>query len=152
MKSYKNELCGFEINIPEEWKVPTTTTPQLPFDKSIVFDCGTNEAFNIQIGPLLPESTLDFTERSFSEYAQNNLYTNLEFGRVVVEGKKHVWARYYMGSNRWTKKYLIVLGGAEYAITGTCFDFNLLEREKVWDRVAASFRLSISNKQDISKN
>lgn len=151
MKTYKNDELGFEINVPETWATPTSSTVQPPFDNSIVFGCEAGEAFNFQIGPLFPEPTLDFTERKFREFAQNSQCTNLEFGRITVEGKPHVWARYYMGHGVWTKKYMIVLGGTEYAITATCFDFKSLAiKERVWDEIVASFYLAKFKKQVIS--
>lgn len=73
--------------------------------------------------------------------AQNMEYTDLEFGRISVGGREHVWARYQMTPGIWAKQYLIVLGGIGYAITASCKGTSLAQREKVWDAIAASFRL-----------
>jgi tetratricopeptide (TPR) repeat protein len=151
MKTYRNDELDFEIKVPESWTGPTVNSPTLS-DKSVVFGCGTDEAFNIQIGPLVPEPTLDFTERHFTEFALNNNCSNLEFGRITVEGKQHVWARYFMKFGGWTKKYMIVLGGMEYAITATCYDFKLLTgKEKVWDELVNSLCLGKRKQQTISE-
>ena len=58
----------------------------------------------------------------FKRYAHAKGYTALELGRTTVQGKDHIWARYHMGNRDWTKKYMIVFGETEYAITATCFD------------------------------
>ena len=142
MKTYRNEQLGFEINVPEQWSLPTGGALSTPFGESISFGCGPNEAFNFQIGLLIPETLLDETEREFKRYAQEKGYTELELGRVGVGGKDHVWARYGMGFGDRTKKYMIVFGETEYAITATCFDQKAFaEREKIWDAIIATFRL-----------
>jgi hypothetical protein len=142
MKNYRNERHGFEINVPEEWSFPTGDVIGTPFGKSLIFGCGRNEAFNLQIGLLIPEPSLDDTEYSFARHAGNRGYTELNFGRITVEGKDHLWAKYQMGFGDWTKKYMIVFGETEYAVTATCFAPKAFaEREKVWDSIVASFRL-----------
>lgn len=95
------------------------------------------------IGPILPERLLEYTEFEFSQYAQKKKHTNLEFGRIAVGGKDHVWARYCMVNGNWAKKYMIVFGRVEYAITAISLDQRtFLEREYVWDTIVKSFRLS----------
>ncbi len=82
------------------------------------------------------------TEDNFRAYAEHSGFTCLTFGRFTLAGKEQVWARYCLGNGKWTKKYLVVLQGTEYAMTAACFYQNkLLEREVVWDAVAASFHL-----------
>ena len=76
----------------------------------------------------------------------------MELGRFIVEGKEHVWARYYMWGGVWTKKYMLVFGGTEYAITATCLNEKLLlEMEKGWDAIANSFRISLISPLDLSR-
>ena len=63
----------------------------------------------------------------------------------------HLWARYNMGGGLWTKKYLIVFGGIEYAITATCYYPEMLaEMEKGWDTIVELFRLSKESEKDIA--
>jgi tetratricopeptide (TPR) repeat protein len=156
MKTYRNEQLGFEIDIPEQWSFRTSDqicrTPGK--GHSLIFHCRSNEAFNFQINALTLETTLSHTENEFRQYAQENGYTNLGLGRFKVNDKEHVWARYYVGYGQWAKKYKIVLYGTEYTITATCLEQKLLlEMEKVWDEVAASFRLLRSaDKTDVPKN
>jgi tetratricopeptide (TPR) repeat protein len=145
MKTYRDEGLGFEIDVPEEWSLPTRVAPD-----SLKFDGVLNETLNFAIGPLLPERLLEYTELEFRLYAHNKRYTDLEFGRISVGGRDHVWARYHMGHEVWTKKYMIVFGGIEYAITATCFDQQTFaEREKVWDAIVTSFRLRESRERSI---
>ncbi len=130
--------------MPEEWSFARgqQISHALGKDDSLLFLCGANEAFNLQIGPCPPPTPLSQTEDEFRRYAKSKRYTALEIGRCTVEGHEHVWARYCMENGAWTKKYMIVLGETEYAITATCFDKEQLpEKEKIWDAIVASFHL-----------
>ena len=69
-------------------------------------------------------------------------HTDLVFGRITVLGEDQIWARYHLGNRDRTKKYMIVLGANEYAITATCFvPKGFAEKERAWDAIATSFRL-----------
>jgi len=145
MKNYKNRTHGFEIDIPKHWPNPIELTPE-----SLVFNCTPKESLNFVVGPLIPERISEYTEFEFRQYAQKKGYSNLDFGRISVGNKNHVWARYNMGG-LWTKKYMIVFGGIEYSITATCyFPEMLTEMEKVWDAVVGSFLLSKEREEDIA--
>ena len=82
MKTYRNEKIGFEIMIPEEWSFARTQQVShfLGKDDSILFLCGANEAFNLQIGPCPPPTPLSQTEDGFRHYAKSQGYTALEIG------------------------------------------------------------------------
>ncbi len=145
MKTYRNEEAGFEIDIPEEWSLPTGGTQD-------DIRCLPDEAIHFAIGPLVPECLPDYTEREFTQYARDKGYTNLQFGRVSVGGKEHVWARYHEGHGEWSKKYMLAFGGIGYVITTTGANpTTFAKREKVWDAMVASFRLSEWRKKDILK-
>jgi tetratricopeptide (TPR) repeat protein len=140
VKTYRNEQLGFQIDIPEEWEVPSGAVSETPGGYSIIFDCSANEAFNLQIGSVIPQS-LDQTNIEFEDFAQRKEYDELKTGRIVVEGQEHLWASYRMGARDRTKKYLLVFGETEYAVTATCFNQPAFaETEKVWDTVVTSFR------------
>lgn len=155
MKTYRNEKHGFEIDMPEEWSpVPAVafgllsrlsgTTKGGVSKDCFQYGCY-EEAFNFEIGPLFPEPLLSDTEREFTLYAQNRGFKGLEFGRIMVGGKEHVCAHYYIDDKmgrRWNKKYMIVFGGIEYTITGTCNDPQwFVKREKDWDTIVRTFHL-----------
>lgn len=153
MKTYRSEQHGFAIDVPDEWLLPRGESIRTRFGHSVEFWCGApDRGFNIQIGQTVPE-TLDQTEDEFRRYAKTRQYTGLEFGRVTVEGKEHIWARYRMGTGDWAKKYLITFGEVEYAITANCFERQeFTERERVWDEVVKSFKLTTPAKpQKITK-
>jgi tetratricopeptide (TPR) repeat protein len=156
MKTIRNEKHGFEIDVPVEW-VPAPSLPlkALGFlsapkaaagasKDSWQYGC-VDEAFNFVIGPLFPVPPLEDTELEFTLYAQNREYTELEFGRITVGGKDHVWARYHIHDRlgkRWNKKYMLVFGVTEYSITATCNDpLWFARRERDWDAIVSSFRL-----------
>jgi len=141
LKTYRNTQLGIEIDVPENWLIPSGEATKTPFGESIIFYCGTDENFNIEIGPSFSEA-LDQIEREFRRYAQGRQYTALEFGKILVDNKDHLYARYRMGSEDWAKKYMIVAGKTEYDMTANCFaQQTFAEREAVWDTIVKSFRL-----------
>ena len=167
MKTYRNDRHGFEIDIPENWSAPDN--PEIvervfgpipltdPHD-SFQFGC-LDEVFNFVINPMGREPSLEDTELEFTIYAQDHEFHDLEFGRITVGNRDHVWARYriedQMGT-RWNKKYMIVFGGTEYSITGTCNDPQWFSsREQAWDAIITSFRLLVPidvSDQDTARN
>jgi len=94
MKTYRSDQHGFEIDIPENWSFHSEGSVSHPLgkDRSLIFKCGPNEAFNIQIGALTPEPTLQQTESKFRRYAEEKGYTSLGFGRVTA-GEKSISGR-----------------------------------------------------------
>jgi len=145
MKTYTNRVFGFEIDLPKHWPNPTEFAPD-----GLLFNCAPREALNFVIGPLVPERLQEYTEFEFRQYVQKNEYSNLEFGRISVDNRDHVWARYNM-KGLWTKKYMIVFAGVEYAITATCYFPEMFsEMEKDWDVIVRSFRLSKESEEDIA--
>lgn len=143
MKKYTNEALGFEIDIPEEWPLPTILESD-----TLVFNYKPIEGLNFVIGAKLPERLLEYTEFEFRHFAHNAGHTELVFGRISVGGKDHVWARYKMPSGVWAKKYIIVFSGVEYAITASCGNQRILaDRESIWDTVVKSFRLTERREQ-----
>jgi tetratricopeptide (TPR) repeat protein len=142
MKTVKYEPHGFTIDVPKKWMPVKKESIFTKFGHSIGFWCNTDEeTFNIQIGMQDWES-LEHVEREFRRYSSKRQYTELEFGRILVEDKEHVWARYQMGARGWAKKYFIVFGPVEYAITANCFDrAKLTEKEQTWDKIVQSFKL-----------
>jgi len=154
LKTYRDKKHGFEIDIPEDWTIYKEIVPALaPVffrlahgwtpNVDVAFTCGPNEILNIVVETMTPEPTPDFTETFFKLYAQRMNFTNCEYGRITVENKAHTWSRYQIENEIWSKKYMIVLKGKGYAITASCNDKEMfLQREEIWDAIAASFRLT----------
>jgi len=141
MKTLRNEQRGFEIDLPKDWqpaRIPSALGKDL-----LQYGCR-DEALNFEIGPLFPEPALDDTEIEFKLFARDRAFSNLQIGRIRVAGKDHVCASYLIDDNmgrRWNKKYMIVCGGTEYALTATCNDPRWFAiREKEWDAIIRSFR------------
>ena len=155
MKTYRNEKHGFAIDIPESWSPAPVVAQRLmdavtgPLSPGVSKDCYQygckDEAVNFEIGSLFPAPLLDDTETEFRLFTRDRGYTGLHFGRIMVAGKEHVCASYAINDRfgkRWNKKYMIVFGGTEYAITATCNDPEwFAKREKDWDAIIQSFRL-----------
>ena len=151
LKTYRNERHGFEIDVPEDWSLDTKRAP-FPFIlislvrglrlyADLQFSCGSNEALNFMIERMQVELPPDIHQLIFSINAQDMEYTDLDFGRITVGGREHTWARYCIGGKVWSKKYMIVLDGIGYAITGSCNNDSLFaEKERSWDAVVTSFR------------
>lgn len=145
MKTYRNKELGFELQIPESWPGAVVLSPD-----QIVFYCSPVERFNIIVGPLIPERLVEFTQIEFIQYARSRGYSGVEVGTITVEDREHAWGRCNMGNENWTKKYMVAFGGMEYAITATCLRRSLLlEKEKQWDGIVQSFRLSEWRRQEI---
>jgi len=140
MKLYRNENFGFEISIPKGWSILKRKSIKTPYGEAIVFDCGSDENFNMQIG-WSAQSPIEQAEQDFSNFASKRKYTDLVIGEIIADGKAHLWARYCMDTKDWAKKYLVYFGETEYAITGYCFDTRkFLERERTWDTIVSTFR------------
>jgi tetratricopeptide (TPR) repeat protein len=154
LKTYRDEKHGFEIDIPEDWTIYKGIEPALApgFSRlahgwtpnvDVAFTRGPDEILNIVVETMRPEPTPHFTETFFRLYAQSMNFTNCEYGRIMVANKAHTWSRYQVENKLWSKKYMIVLKGKGYAITASCNDKEMFsQREKVWDTIAASLRLT----------
>ena len=154
-KVYRNQHHGFEIELPEMWRGPSALIRLIWRERNPSLRCGPGEAFNFGVGALVPEPALQETEREFADNASSRGYTHLEFGRITVERKEHIWARYRMPQGLWTKKYMVVLDGVEYCMTASATNRQWFEqREAVWDRTVATLDsikvYSVPSPQDIS--
>lgn len=142
MKTYRSEKSGFEIDLPKNW-LPFPIPPQ--GGKELIQYGSPDEAFNFEIGPLFPAPPLAVTEIAFRGFARNRGFSEPKFARMMVAGKEHVCAHYQINDNmgnRWNKKYMLVFGRTEYAITATCNDPQwFAKREKDWDAIVQTFRL-----------
>ena len=152
METYQNKKYGFEIDLSDEWFVYTGTIPLLPTilftiangwipKADVEFSTGPNEYLNIVVEIIKPEPPPQFLEHFFRQYAQQMNFTDCTYGRIFVGQKEHVWARYQMHNNVWSKKYMIILNGVGYAISASCTGETIMQKEKRWDEIAKSLRL-----------
>lgn len=152
MKTYRDDEHGFEIDIPENWSHLHDTLVAILASGArfthgwkppeVMFGGGRGEVLNIVIEPMMPEPSPGSTQLLVTNYAMTAGFTDVKFGRITIGGKDHTWATYVADKRAWTKKYMIVLGGKGFAITATCnAKETFLQREKVWDAIASSFRL-----------
>ena len=157
MQTYADSEYGFKIDLPDDW---VTDDYKLPIvarflfrliyggtqKNAMAFVRGSNETLetlNITVEKMSPDVSPEQTQRFFIGYAQQSGYTIANFGKILLEGKEHTCVRYQIAENVWSKKYMIVLNSIGYAIT-TCFR-NVgfpFEKEKEWDTIASSLRLS----------
>lgn len=137
MKTYTNKRLGFVIEVPAEWELPR----RVGLD-TLLFMSGPDESFNIIVGLAMSQLSLEETEQHFARYAGAAGHTELKFGMISAAGKEHIWAIFQARNGSWTKKYLIAIDDLEYAITATSYNWEtFVQREKVWDAMATSFRL-----------
>ncbi len=142
MKTYRDPKHGFAMDVPEEWSVPVE-------GEQGDFTCRPDEAVILNFAPMPPDIALDFIECSFAEYAKGRGYTNLQFGRITVEGKEHIWARYHSGHEERGKMYMLVFGGIGFAFTLSAANrTTFMERESLWDEMVRSFHLIRMEVQD----
>lgn len=156
MKTYTDNDRGYKIELSDDWAIDTKRTPFIarllfrliyggPLQTGMAFVRGANEALetlNVSVESMPPGMTPEIAQRFFVEYAQQQGYADISFGRIVVGGKEHAWARYQIANNVWSKKYMIILNNIGYAIT-TCSRNNgtLPQKETEWDEIASSLQL-----------
>lgn len=136
MGTYRNEELGFEIDFPAHWP-----KPRFVFPDCVIITSPPNFQLNITVGPMDAERLLEFTAAEFRQYSKQQNYTDLIMGKIRVNNKDHVWAKYNMGHDNWAKKYMITFGGIEYAITCACYSKeNYLIYEAVWDDIVVTLK------------
>ena len=156
MKTYTDNKRGYQIDLPNDWRMDDKKPPIIsgllfriiyggPLTNGLAFIRGSNETLetlNISVEAMPPGITPEATQQFFMEYVHQAGYAGVSFGRILVGGKEHTWARYQIAENVWSKKYMIVLNGVGYAITA-CFKDNgtLYQKEAEWDVIARSLQL-----------
>lgn len=151
MPTFRNEKYGFEMDLPDGWamsaglyRIPVILSNTIKRANILVeFAHGADEHLNIVVEPMMiPEPPPEINELVFTLSAQDMGYTDVEFGRILVGGRLHSWARYTMLSKVWLKKYHIILNGTGYAITASCATEGRRPAcEPTWDKIAQSLRL-----------
>jgi hypothetical protein len=84
MKTFRNAQFGLEIDLPEEWPDPSAVGPD-----TLIFVRGPGESLNVVAGFLVPDRLLEYTQFEFTQYAQRQGFTDLEFGRISAGGRDH---------------------------------------------------------------
>jgi tetratricopeptide (TPR) repeat protein len=142
--TYRNEEAGYVVDVPGDWSLPAAGTLE-------DIECLPDEAIEFTIHLAAPEPLPDYTEREFASVARDRAHTDLEFGRILAGGREQVWVRYTDRRGDPAKTYIVVLGGMSYVMTATAANRTVFaRREKVWDRMVESFRLTESREQDIA--
>jgi hypothetical protein len=153
VKTYRDDKFQFEIDVPDEWQLCKEGIPFLPTllflvaegwnpNVDITFVGGRDEIVNFVIEDLNPEPTPEGCIEIFEHSVRQNTEGPVKFGIIEVEGRSHAWASYNFLGKMWSKKYMIVLHGRGYAITGSCVDIEQFrERGPIWDRAVRSLRI-----------
>jgi len=150
MSTYRNEKYGFEIDLPDGWRI-TSGFSRVPAVLSNViqnanileeFSNGDKQYLNIVVEVMQPEIPPDINELIFTLNAMEMHYSDVQFRKITVGGQVHACVSYVINQKGWLKKYLIVLNGYGYALTASC---PLVDRntsvEETWDTIARSLRL-----------
>lgn len=119
MRTFRATRYGFEIDVPADWRVPPTgwLSRLVGLDRKILFLGEPDVRMHFEVGDLVPEPTLAQTEEHFRRHAIYFGLGRLETGTIEVGGKDHFWARYWIQSETFVKKYALVFDGVEYSAT-----------------------------------
>ena len=152
VKTYRNEEQGFAIDVPEAWVLPTANPYRSFLGNRSYLVAGRRKPsiYRSDRSCRNPPSLISSNANSVP-MLNATVHRSATFGRVEALkanntcGRAITWGREGAG-----RKYLLVLGATEYAVTATCFDPGMLvKKEKVWDEIVKSFHLSRSQKQEI---
>jgi hypothetical protein len=148
MSQYSNERWGFELTLPEGWSAVGGgfLRKVLLRDRGIWFHGPAGERLVIHPGPLLQKLDFSAFRTSFQQYLSTRGYNNVRFGILSAAGGEQNAACYSLLSGQVRKKYSVVVGNTEFAISaelgrGDIDDDDILEREELYDRLVLSMRV-----------
>jgi hypothetical protein len=146
LKTYHNKRYGFEIEIPNDWKVRGIISG---LAENPQFDGPGGVSLKLAIGPVWipplsrPDPTAEEQQANLSRIVHKNGHAVLNVGVILVDGKTHativseVPIKHY---NRIInlKSYSIIFDGVEYLATADIDKFP----EESYDIIIKSFRLT----------
>jgi hypothetical protein len=149
MPTYKNLKYGFALDFPDGWQESSGLKELLPHlgqdfrDVTIAAEYihGIDEILNIVVNQMCPELPPDVNDLIILKNSRTWNSSDMHFGRIFACEREHSCVSFVI-CNGWVKKYLIVVNGYSYAISGGCsVASRTLHLEKSWDQIASSFRL-----------
>lgn len=155
---YVNQRYCFQLDFPDPWRKSRGLERMSVWLADVINHAGILEEFtdgnkqfiNIVMETMQPEIPPDITAMLFQTQALDLGYTEIEVGTFEVEQREHAWATYVMNRKGWLKKYMIIVNGLGYALTASCpIEQRSREVEDRWDRIAASFQLTVPLDRDV---
>jgi hypothetical protein len=146
---YKSELNGFEITVPDDWKLEKNNKPGI--EVSATKEKTASMGIVVQQNSIYDGKTLDdFGLESMKEIVINefkNKYKNFnlsDYGNTEINDNKAYYFKYSFdkseGLHVIAKQYMILKDGKLYVITVVCMETEYKSYERVLETITYSFK------------